>query len=462
MDKLRNIFKNWLSLFSGKLSSKQSSCAQECTEKDVDDNFIDIPLHSISSNALKVVHRLNDFGYEAYLVGGCIRDLLLGLHPKDFDIATNARPEQVRSIFRNSRIIGRRFKLIHVLFGREVIEVATFRASHEGREKKEATRDNRGRILRDNVYGSLEDDAERRDFTINAFYFSPGTEGKSSPQLIDFSTGMTDLKMKTIRLLGNPRMRYSEDPVRMLRAARFAAKLNFSIEPETESPIFELASLLDGIPSARLFDESLKLLLNGNGLNTMEELQRLQLFEHLFPEASSVMKDHLQAEQLFKAALKSSDLRIQQNRPVTPAFIYAALLWHPMQLRQQALISNGTHYAIALEEASNETIRKQCLRIAVPKRFTFAVREIWFLQDRLVKHSPRKIESIVSQPRFRAAYDFLLLREKTGEYLNNAGSWWTDYQKEHPVESGKQFSYTQRNKQHAYAKSRKKPGYFNR
>lgn len=428
MSRLKSIVKGWFRQLSGNsLSDEGHTCgAGTLSEGD----HYSIPRDLISHNALKVLQRLNDHGYQAYLVGGCIRDLLLGLHPKDFDVATNAHPEEVRRLFRNSRMIGRRFKLIHVLFGRETIEVATFRASHvSGQSQAHALQDSEsGRILRDNVYGSIEDDAARRDFTVNALYYSD-----NQGELVDFSSGLSDLQNKTLRLLGDPETRYREDPVRMLRAARFAAKLDFTIEASTEMPIRELASLLDGIPEARLFDEILKLFLNGDGLKTLHMLQALQLFSHLFPSAHVAMNQSRQATFLLEAALKSTDHRVNQQRPVTPAFLFAALLWHPMQYQSKIFLKEGMPVMQAVQEGANDVIREQCLVTAIPKRFSFAMRDIWELQHRLVKHHPKKIESIVSHPRFRAAYDFLLLRETSGESLGDAGAWWTAYQEKHPV-----------------------------
>ena len=428
MSKLKHIIRGWLRQFSGSSPLRES----DACEVDVlsEDARCPIPRDLVSHNALKVLQRLNDHDYQAYLVGGCIRDLLLGLRPKDFDIATDAHPEEVRRLFRNSRIIGRRFKLIHVLFGRETIEVATFRASHDSRHSEaHASQDSEsGLILRDNVYGSIEDDAARRDFTVNALYYSDDND-----ELVDFSSGLSDLENRTLRLLGDPETRYREDPVRMLRAARFAAKLNFTIEKETKAPIGELASLLDGISEARLFDEVLKLFLNGYGLNTLHILQELQLLSHLFPYASLVMAKNKQAMLLFEAALKSTDHRVSQQRPVTPAFLFAALLWHPMNEQAQALENDGVPVSQAMQESANNVIREQCQTTAIPKRFSFAMRDIWDMQHRLVKHHPKKIESLTSHPRFRAAYDLLLLREASGEALGSAGKWWTDYQEKHPI-----------------------------
>lgn len=385
---------------------------------------------NISDNALKVINRLNSQGYEAYLVGGCIRDLYLDLHPKDFDVATNASPEDVRRLFRNSRLIGRRFKLVHVLFGRDMIEVATFRANHEQHHGREKSRhSDSGRILRDNVYGTMEDDAMRRDFTVNALYY----DGRDF-SVVDFCNGVEDIRTGTLRLIGDPVTRYHEDPVRMLRAVRFAAKLNFSMAPETEQPISELGQLLRDIPSARLFDEVLKLLQSGHGVRTFELLREYQLFAPLFPATDHALNEALNEQDkhvysLIIESLKSTDRRVKQNRPVTPAFLFAALLWAPMRRLARELMDNqGMPPVPAFQQASMTVITNQCNHTAIPRRFSLMVRDIWDLQIRLERRQPKLIESLLEHPRFRAAYDFLVLREQSGENLSAAGQWWTEIQ----------------------------------
>src|SRR5690606_2795605 len=283
--------------------------------------------NEISRHAISVVERLQKAGYQAYLVGGCVRDLLLDIDPKDFDVATSATPEQVRAEFRNARVIGRRFKLAHVQFGREIIEVATFRANHPQGEDEEdsnqAARNESGRILRDNVYGSLEDDAQRRDFTINALYYDPTTE-----RILDYAHGVHDIRNRLVRLIGIPEQRYQEDPVRMLRAARFAAKLDFEIEKHSAAPIRRLAPMLREIPAARLFDEVLKLFLAGKAERTFELLVDYDLFAPLFPaSAAALERDPEYTGRLIRQALINTDERIRQGKPVTPAFLFAALLW---------------------------------------------------------------------------------------------------------------------------------------
>lgn len=382
----------------------------------------------INDNALKVINRLNGQGYEAYLVGGCIRDLYLDLHPKDFDVATNASPEEVRRLFRNSRLIGRRFKLVHVLFGREMIEVATFRASHEQHHGQEKSRHSEsGRILRDNVYGSMEDDAMRRDFTVNALYY----DGRDF-SVVDFCNGVDDIRTGTLRLIGDPVTRYHEDPVRMLRAIRFAAKLNFTMAPETEQPIRELGHLLRDIPAARMFDEVLKLLQSGQGVRTFELLREYQLFGPLFPATEHCLQEQQEQDShafsLIIESLKSTDRRVRQGRPVTPAFLFAALLWAPMRRMAREFMDQGMPPVPAFQQASMTVITNQCNHTAIPRRFSMMVRDIWDLQIRLERRQPKLIETLLEHPKFRAAYDFLVLREQSGENLASAGQWWTEIQ----------------------------------
>ncbi len=381
----------------------------------------------ISSPALKVLYRLNNSNYQSYLVGGGVRDLLLGLHPKDFDIATDAHPEEVNNLFNNSRLIGRRFKLVHVLFGREVIEVATFRGHHEtpALSANQSTSSEHGMLLRDNVYGTMEEDALRRDFTINALYYCV-----KDFTIYDYAGGLKDIEKREIRLIGDPEKRYREDPVRMLRAIRFSAKLDFTIAPATEAPIFELSSLLSNIPAARLFDEVLKLMLSGNALNTFRQLRHYNLFGQLFPSSEySLKKGPERYLKLIEQALINTDERIKQGKPVTPAFLYAALLWPALEDQWEKNKSNNTPPFPALQQASQKVITSQCKSTSIPKRFSFNMKEIWEMQLRLPKRSGNKALLLAEHPRFRAAYDFLLLREQSGEDLDGLGQWWTDYQK---------------------------------
>ncbi|MGE8480792.1 MAG: polynucleotide adenylyltransferase PcnB, partial [Pseudomonas shirazensis] len=380
-----------------------------------------------SRHAVGIVDRLQAAGYQAYLVGGCVRDMLLGITPKDFDVATSATPEQVRAEFRNARIIGRRFKLVHVHFGRDIIEVATFRAHHSDEDEGDSHRSSHnasGRILRDNVYGTLEDDAQRRDFTVNALYYDPVSE-----RILDYANGMPDVRNRLLRLIGDPVHRYQEDPVRMLRAVRFAAKLNFGIEKHTVQPIRELAPMLRDIPPARLFEECLKLFLSGHGAIAFEMLVDLHLFEPLFPGSSHALEERPSyTHTLISNALMNTDLRVKQGKPVTPAFLFAAMLWPALPGRALYLQSQGVPPIPAMNQAAHDLIAEQCQRIAIPKRFTLPIREIWDMQERLPRRSGKRADMLLDNPRFRAGYDFLLLRESAGEETEELGQWWTDYQ----------------------------------
>lgn len=442
------------------------------------DNTLNIITHQqhnisrqqISSNALKVLYRLNQAGFEAFLVGGGVRDLLLGLQPKDFDIATNATPEQVRQLFRNCRLIGRRFRLAHVMFGREIIEVATFRGHHqiEG-ENEEIDDDNleqlnetatdeidsndpllsdtdsfvdkkslfdktasaaqseQGMLLRDNVYGSVEEDAERRDFTINAMYYNV-----ADYSIHDYANGLEDLEDRLVRLIGNPETRYREDPVRMLRAIRFAVKLDFDIEEETAEPIEELAHLLKDIPSARLYEESLKLLQSGHGLEAYHLMRQYNLFQQLFPTiAQHFTADYdSQTEQMIDIALDSTDIRIEEEKRVNPAFMFAAMLWYPLQERIKSIMADKklSHYD-AMLEASNDILDEQIKTIAIPRRHTTTIREIWQLQQRLPRREGKRAARLLELAKFRAGFDFLVMRsEIEGGETELLAKWWQTYQ----------------------------------
>lgn len=385
----------------------------------------------ISDNALKVLYRLKDAGYESYLVGGCVRDLELGGQPKDFDVATEAHPEEVHDLFRNSRLIGRRFKLVHVRFGREIIEVATFRASHETQrndDQQHGKQSDGGMILRDNVYGTVEEDALRRDFTVNALYYT--IEDFS---VHDYAGGWQDLQQRTLRMIGDPEARYREDPVRMLRAIRFAAKLEFVIANATEEPIKRLAPLLRDIPAARLHEEVLKLFLSGQGETTFIMLRQFNLFGALFPATEKQLQgEHSDyAERLIIEALRSTDNRIASGKSVTPAFLYAAMLWYPMLHVLERLKQQGVPPIPALHQATQEVHQHQSKASSIPRRFSGAMRDIWELQYRLPRRNGHRAEQMIEHPRFRAAYDFVLMRENSGEDLDGLGQWWTDYQTAH-------------------------------
>ncbi|MDM7861288.1 polynucleotide adenylyltransferase PcnB [Alteromonas sp. ASW11-36] len=382
----------------------------------------------ISPNALKVLYRLNSAGYEAYLVGGCVRDIMLGQHPKDFDVVTDATPEQVQEQFRNCRLIGRRFRLAHIVFGREIIEVATFRGHHDSNENAAdlGKQTEHGQLTRDNVFGTIDEDAQRRDFTINAMYYSV-----ADYTVIDFAHGVQAIQRREIELIGDPETRYREDPVRMLRAVRFAAKLDMHITPRTGAPIPQLAGLLSNIPAARLFEEYLKLFLAGKAVKTFELLNHYRLFPLLFPCLDGVLNNPQGREmQLIEQVLINTDNRINNDMRVTPAFLLAAFLWYPLEERYQRLLTeSGLQPHDAFNIAMSDALIEQTKRLMIPKRFSIAMREIWQLQWRLPRRFGRRAQTLFSHPRFRAAYDFMLLRaEIEGGEAHEVAQWWTDYQ----------------------------------
>lgn len=379
----------------------------------------------ISDNAKKVLSRLNGAGFEAYMVGGGVRDILLDGRPKDFDVATNATPEEVRDLFRNSRLIGRRFRIVHVLFGREVIEVTTFRGN--AAEADEDAEDDRrasehGLLLRDNVYGTMEEDALRRDFTVNALYYN-----LQDFSVIDFTGGVDDLHARRLTMIGDAETRYREDPVRMLRAIRFAAKLDFDLAPDTAAPIRELAPLLTHVPAARLFDEVLKLFCAGFGATTYDLLQEYHLFAALFP-ASAVALEHGESDEVIRQALENTDQRIRQGKSVTPYFLYAALMWPALQAEWKRRQEAGEPVQPALHQSIARVIGQQVQATAIPRRFSGPMKEIWELQMRLPRRNGKRAFVTLEHPRFRAAYDFLLVREAAGEDTEDLGPWWTDFQ----------------------------------
>ncbi|WP_220347611.1 polynucleotide adenylyltransferase PcnB [Thalassotalea euphylliae] len=390
----------------------------------------------ISDNALKVLYRLQKGGYEAYLVGGGVRDMLLGIEPKDFDIATNATPEQIKALFRNCRLIGRRFRLAHIVFGRDIIEVATFRGHHDSANdkqkecKKTSKQSADGMLLRDNIYGSIDEDAERRDFTINALYYSV-----KNFNIYDFAGGVADIEQRAIRLIGDPETRYREDPVRMLRAVRFATKLDMNISSETAEPIKPLASLLNNIPPARMFEEFLKLFVSGKALANFHMLRDYELFKYLFPTVEQGLTtadadDNEQMSRFIQLAMNNTDERINTNQRVTPAFLLAAFLWYPLsrqvnQLKQTTQLTPQDAFFAALHEVMSEQQRS----IAVPKRFQAPMKDIWILQDKLARREGKRAYKAFEHPKFRAGYDFLLLRgEIEGGETAELAKWWTDFQ----------------------------------
>jgi poly(A) polymerase len=371
-----------------------------------------------------VLYRLKSAGFAAHLVGGGVRDLLLGREPKDFDVATDASPEQVKEIFRNCRLIGRRFRLAHVHFGREIIEVATFRAGQDS-QPGDAQQTDEGMLLRDNVYGTIEQDALRRDFSVNALYYNI-----ADFTIIDYAGGVEDLEQGILRLLGDPETRYREDPVRMLRAARFAAKLGFRLEAETEAPIPDLASLLSDVPPARLFEEVLKLFLAGTAVGAFEKLRQLGLFAELFPATEQALEalDHDFPLTLVTQGLENTDRRIGEDKPVTPAFLFAILLWEPVRQRAEVLKAQGEAPYHAVQKAAGEVLSQQLQCVALPRRFSTPMVEIWTLQARFNNTRGKRPKRLMAHPRFRAAYDFLLLRAESGEADRALADWWTAYQ----------------------------------
>ena len=402
----------------------------------------------IEHSALDVLYGFKRAGYEAHLVGGCVRDLLLGLEPKDFDIVTSAEPDQVKMVFKHRcRLIGRRFRLAHVRFGRTVIEVATFRGSSEnktqtnrqdrfGRNGKYSGAahevDDTGRVVRDNVYGTIEEDVWRRDFTINALYYNI-----KDFSIIDYTGGLDDIEKGQLRLIGDPETRYREDPVRMIRAIRFAAKLGFNIEEKTEKPIFELAPLLLDVSHARMFEEVLKLFHSGVAVQVFEKLRHYGLFEHLFPQTEHVLSEEQNGfpRMLVIEALKSTDKRIREGKSVNPSFLFSALLWEPMLQRRAEYLEEGLPKQEALYAAADDVIGEQIKCTAIPKRFTAQIREIWSFQYRLPNRYGDRAVKLREHVRFRAAYDFLGIRAAAGETdLQEVFDWWTEYQEKNPVD----------------------------
>lgn len=370
----------------------------------------------VSHHAIKVCEVLQQHGYEAYVVGGAVRDLIAGLEPKDFDVATNATPEEVRPLFRRARIIGRRFKLVHVVFGREIIETSTFRAPDEGDPRTDA----HGRILRDNQYGELPDDAKRRDFTLNALYYDPLTE-----TVIDYHHGVADLQNRIVRIIGDAETRYREDPVRMLRAVRFAAKLDATIETATHEPIQRLAHLIAHVPESRLFDELLKLLSCGQAVNCLQQLHDEQLHSYLLPFLAHSLREP--SERTFlELAFARSDARVRQGLGVSPSFLFAVLLWKPMRQRWLELSKTGLPSLEAMMQASDEITQQQAQVLPIQRRFYTDMREIWLLQTRFERVNNRAIWRMIEQPRFRAAVDFLQLRAADKEVDSVMAQWWMD------------------------------------
>jgi poly(A) polymerase len=372
----------------------------------------------ISQSALKTCEGLQKEGFEAFIVGGAVRDLLMNVKPKDFDIATNATPEEVYKIFRRSRIIGRRFRLVHVLWGNETIEVSTFRGHHDN--EGDAAVNDSGRIIRDNIFGSLENDAVRRDFTANALYYNAKNE-----QVLDFHNGVADLKNNLLRMIGDPTTRYQEDPVRMLRAVRLSAKLGLKIEKSTQEPIQKLADLLQDVPPSRLFDEMLKLFLSGHAVESIGALREQHLHHGLLPLLDVVLEQPL-GEKFVMLALKNTDDRINIGKSSNPSFLFATLLWHEV-LKAWETYKQSHPPIPALYMAMDEIINAQAKKLAIHNRFTATMKEIWAMQPRFEQRAGKRPYALLTHPRYRAGYDFLLLRCESGEIDMELGEWWTEF-----------------------------------
>lgn len=381
----------------------------------------DVDSAAISGCALKVITELQRAGHSAYIVGGAVRDLLLKKIPKDFDVATSATPEEAEALFRRSRIIGRRFQLVHVMCGSETIEVSTYRGPSSVNGSAPVHADETGRILRDNVFGTHEEDALRRDFSVNALYYDP-----IGGELWDFAGGLKDIKQGVLRVIGDPETRYREDPVRMLRAVRLAAKLQFKIEERTREPIARMAPLLEHVPSARLFDEMLKLLLSGHALDAVYSLRAEGLHHGVLPLLDVVLEQPM-GERFVTAALRNTDLRINSDRSVSPGFLFATLLWHEVLSAWQARMAEGESELPALFEAMDQIIDTQAENLAIPRRFGATMKDIWGMQPRFLQRSGARPFRLLAHPKFRAGYDFLLLRCESGEVENELGEWWTHF-----------------------------------
>lgn len=415
------------------------------TNKESRPTIIPRPAHNVSRNeispsALKVLYRLHKSGYQAFLVGGGVRDALLGLHPKDFDIATDAHPEEIRALFSNCRLIGRRFRLAHIRFGREIIEVATFRAATDGSEELgDVEHDREGRILRDNVYGTIDEDVWRRDFTCNALYYNI-----ADFSIWDYTGGVQDVEHRRLVLIGDPDRRLREDPVRMLRAVRFAAKLDFTIDEAVHASIVKHHDLLVNVPSARLFDEFLKMFQAGHAGKTFELLRKYDLFRMLFPETD----DHLNADENYlrftRLALANTDNRVAAGKSVTPMFLLGVFFWAPVKGRAEALRAKEKVSVVqSLSLASYELAGLQQTRISIPKRFTIPMREMLSMQPRFENRRGKRALRLLEHPRFRAAYDFMMLRAECGEFDKEVAGFWTDVQRQSPEDRHKSFDVQQ-------------------
>jgi poly(A) polymerase len=371
----------------------------------------------VTANAVRVTQALQDNGYKAFVVGGAVRDLLLGVKPKDFDIATNATPEQVKRLFRRAFIIGKRFQIVHVMFGQDLLEVTTFR----GAGADNAPKDEHGRVLRDNNFGPQHEDAMRRDFTINAMYYDP-----ASQEVLDYHGGIADIRDKILRIIGVPEARFREDPVRMLRVVRFAAKLQFDIEAETRAPIPVMASLIDNVPAARVFDEMLKLLMSGHALACLQQLRKEGLHHGLLPLLDVVLEQPI-GMKFVTLALESTDNRVKAGKGVSPGFLFASLLWHQVLEKWTAYRAAGESPIPALHLAADDVLDSQTEKLALQRKIGSDMRDIWSMQPRFERRNGKAPYKLLEHVRFRAGYDFLLLRCESGELDMELGEWWTAF-----------------------------------
>ena len=402
----------------------------------------------ISYGAKKVTDGLQAAGYQAYVVGGAVRDLLLERTPKDFDVATNATPEEVRRVFRRSRIIGRRFQLVHAMFGEEVVEVSTFRRMIEA---EDAQTDEHGRLLRDNEFGDQEQDAARRDFTANALFYDPSTQ-----EIYDYHGGYADTRKHLLRMIGDPLVRYREDPVRMVRAVRLSAKLDFRLDAATAAGIGAMKDLLDNVPQSRLIDEVLKMLLSGNSVECIQQLRKMNLHHGLLPLLDVILEQPM-GEKFIMLALRNTDERIRQDKTVSPAFLFAALLWHEVLAAWNTRVQQGERPVGAMHAAMDDVLARQKAQLAIPHRHDAVMKEIWLLQQRFEQRAGQRPFRLLEQPRFRAGFDFLLLRCASGEVDQELGLWWDEFQDASAERQAEMLQPEQAGDKKRRRKPRKKP-----
>jgi poly(A) polymerase len=403
--------------FFRRILSANNSTAKEVRPKIFGPKEHGIQLDDVSANALRVTQSLQKAVFKAFVVGGAVRDLVLGLKPKDFDVATDATPEEIRRLFRRAFIIGRRFQIVHVMFGQDLIEVTTFRGS----STDEAPKDAHGRVLRDNTFGEQHEDAARRDFTINAMYYDPAEQ-----LVLDYHGGMNDIRSRTLRIIGEAEARYREDPVRLLRVVRFAAKLEFKIAPATRSPMAVMAPLINNVPVARVFDEMLKLLMSGHAMACLQRLRKEGLHHGLLPLLDVVLEQPL-GEKFVTLSLGNTDERVRQGKPVSPGFLFASLLWHQVLEKWEAYRAAGDYPIPALHRAADDVLDGQTEKLALQRRIATDMRDIWAMQPRFERRVGKSPYKLLEHPRMRAGYDFLLLRCASGEIDEEIGQWWTEF-----------------------------------